>query len=69
MLAPVHGDDSHQYRQAQAQVNYIIQAACADGLKIAITLIVKALPEGAELILTVHERVVSTMPDRAGEGR
>jgi DNA polymerase I-like protein with 3'-5' exonuclease and polymerase domains len=58
VLPLVHGDTTHQYRQAQAQVNYIIQAACADGLKIAIALIVKSLPEGAELILTVHDELL-----------
>jgi DNA polymerase I-like protein with 3'-5' exonuclease and polymerase domains len=39
-------------------VNYIIQSACADGLKIAISLIVAALPEGAELILTIHDELL-----------
>ena len=58
LVLQIPGDASHQYRQAQAQVNYIIQAACADGLKIAIVLISKALPEGAEVILTVHDELL-----------
>jgi DNA polymerase-1 len=58
LVLRVPGDDRYQYRQAQAQINYVIQAGCADGLKIAILLITKALPPGAELILTVHDELL-----------
>jgi DNA polymerase I-like protein with 3'-5' exonuclease and polymerase domains len=55
---PVPGDDSHRYRQAQALVNYLIQASCADGQKLALVLIARRLPSGAELILSVHDEVL-----------
>jgi putative DNA primase/helicase len=58
LVLAIPGDRSHGYRQAQAQINYVIQATCADGLKLAIILIVKALPPGAELILTIHDELL-----------
>jgi DNA polymerase-1 len=58
MVLKIPGDRKYRYRQAQAQVNYVIQGGCADGLKIMIILVVKALPPGAELILTVHDELL-----------
>jgi DNA polymerase I-like protein with 3'-5' exonuclease and polymerase domains len=58
VLPPVPGDNSHRYRQAQALVNYLIQASCADGQKLALVLIARRLPSGAELILSVHDEVL-----------
>ena len=57
-MLKVPGDRKYLYRQAQAQVNYVIQAGCADGLKLSIILITKALRPGAELILTVHDELL-----------
>jgi DNA polymerase I-like protein with 3'-5' exonuclease and polymerase domains len=36
----------------------VIQAGCADGLKLSIILIVRALPPGAELILTIQDELL-----------
>jgi DNA polymerase-1 len=58
LVLKVPGDSKYRYRQAQAQVNFVIQAGCADGLKLAIILIVRALPPDAELILTVHDELL-----------
>jgi DNA polymerase-1 len=58
LVLKIPGDRKYRYRQAQAQVNFVIQGACADGLKLSIILIVKALPPGAEMILTIHDELL-----------
>jgi putative DNA primase/helicase len=58
LVLAIEGDRKYRYRQMQAQVNFVIQGACADGLKLAIILIVQALPPGAELILTIHDELL-----------
>jgi DNA polymerase I len=58
LVLKIPGDKKYRYRQAQAQINYVIQAGCADGLKLSIILIVRALPPGAELILTIHDELL-----------
>jgi DNA polymerase I-like protein with 3'-5' exonuclease and polymerase domains len=55
---PVEGDDSHRYRQAQALVNFLIQASCADGMKLFLVLVASQLPFGAEVILSIHDEVL-----------
>jgi DNA polymerase I-like protein with 3'-5' exonuclease and polymerase domains len=47
-----------QYRRQQAQINYLIQSTCADGLKIGLTKIASRLPKEAELILSIHDEVL-----------
>jgi DNA polymerase-1 len=58
LVSAIPGDDSHRYRQAQAQINFVIQSACADGLKLATIIICQSLPPGAELILTIHDEIL-----------
>jgi DNA polymerase I len=58
LVLKITGDRKYRYRQAQAQINFPIQGGCADGLKLSIILIVRALPPGAELILTIHDELL-----------
>ena len=46
------------WRQFQAQINFLVQGSCADGLKIAIIWISRRLPKGARIILTVHDELL-----------
>ena len=58
LVLKIPGDRRSSYRQVQAQVNYIIQGACTDGLKLGLLAIAAALPSGAELIHSVHDEVL-----------
>ena len=42
----------------QAKTNLVVQGACADGLKLALCEIHKALPKDAKIIATVHEEII-----------
>ena len=42
----------------QAKTNLVVQGACADGLKLALCEIHKALPKDAKIIATVHDEII-----------
>ena len=42
----------------QSKTNLVVQGACADGLKLALCEIHKALPKDAKLIATVHDEII-----------
>jgi DNA polymerase I len=42
----------------QAKTNLVVQGACADGLKLALCEIHKALPKEAKIIATVHDEII-----------
>jgi DNA polymerase-1 len=46
----------------QAQINYVVQGSCADGMKYALVLLAAQLPAEARLIATVHDEVVVESP-------
>ena len=42
----------------QSKTNLVVQGACADGLKLALCEIHKALPKDAKIIATVHDEII-----------
>ena len=42
----------------QSKTNLVVQGACADGLKLALCEIHKALPKDARIIATVHDEII-----------
>ena len=59
--------DARGYAERQA-VNSLIQGSAADLIKLAMVRLDKALPDGMDLLLTVHDELVTSAPaDRADE--
>jgi hypothetical protein len=50
--------NTRAWREFQAQINFLVQGACADGLKLAIARTSARLPIGAEIILSVHDELL-----------
>jgi DNA polymerase I-like protein with 3'-5' exonuclease and polymerase domains len=50
--------NTRAWREFQAQINFRVQAACADGLKVGIVRISQQLPKGALVILSVHDELL-----------
>ena len=50
--------NTRAWREFQAQINFLVQGACADGLKLAIARTSARLPAGAEIILSVHDELL-----------
>jgi DNA polymerase I-like protein with 3'-5' exonuclease and polymerase domains len=51
--------NTRDWREFQAQINFKVQAACADGLKIGIVRISERLPEDVVIILSVHDELLA----------
>jgi DNA polymerase I len=55
-------DDAPDWKRFQAQVNFVVQGGCADGLKVAMVNLAAKLPTGARLIGTVHDELLLECP-------
>ena len=51
----------------QAKTNLVVQGACADGLKLALCEIHKALPKDAKIIAAVHDEIIVEAPEAQAE--
>ena len=51
----------------QSKTNLVVQGACADGLKLALCEIHKALPKDAKVIATVHDEIIVEAPEAQAE--
>ena len=51
----------------QAKTNLVVQGACADGLKLALCEIHKALPKDAKIITTVRDEISVEAPEAQAE--
>ena len=51
----------------QAKTNLVIQGACADGLKLALCEIHRALPKNAKIIATVNDEIIVEAPEAQAE--
>jgi hypothetical protein len=58
--------NTRAWREFQAQINYLVQGSCADGLKIAIGRILARLPIGAVIILSVHDELLILCKEEDG---
>ena len=47
----------------QSKTNLVVQGACADGLKLALCEIHRALPKDAKIIATVHDEIIVETPE------
>jgi DNA polymerase I len=56
------GEAASDWDRFQAQVNYVVQGSCADGLKHALVDLASQLPREARLIGTIHDEVVVESP-------
>ncbi|MBV9489473.1 MAG: hypothetical protein JO069_07085 [Verrucomicrobia bacterium] len=56
------GEGASDWERFQAQVNYVVQGSCADGLKCALVDLAAQLPSQARLIGTVHDEVLVECP-------
>ena len=50
-----------------AKTNLVVQGACADGLKLALCEIHRALPKDAKIIATVHDEIIVEAPEAQAE--
>src|SRR5260370_38915711 len=51
----------------QAKTNLVVQGACAEGLKMTLCEIHKALPKEAKIIATVHDEIIVDTPEAKAE--
>lgn len=51
----------------QAKTNLVVQGACADGLKLALCEIHRALPKNAKIIATVNDEIIVEAPEAQAE--
>ena len=59
------GEDASDWERFQAQVNYVVQGSCADGLKYALVALATELPPEARIIGTVHDEILVECPREA----
>jgi DNA polymerase-1 len=59
--------EASNWDRFQAKTNLVVQGACADGLKLALCEIHKALPKDAKIITTVHDEIIVEAPDAQAE--
>ena len=56
---PIPGTrNTRAWREFQAQINFLFQGSCADGLKLGIVRIRARLPNGAVIILSIHDELL-----------
>jgi DNA polymerase I-like protein with 3'-5' exonuclease and polymerase domains len=55
--------EASNWNRFQAKTNLVVQGACADGLKLALCEIHKALPKDAKIIATVHDEIIVEAPE------
>ena len=49
------------------QINFVVQGSCADTLKLAMLYLAQRLPQGAQLVATVHDELVIEAPESIAE--
>jgi DNA polymerase I-like protein with 3'-5' exonuclease and polymerase domains len=59
--------EASNWERFQAKTNLVVQGACADGLKLALCEIHKALPKDAKIIATVHDEIIVEAPGAQAE--
>ena len=59
--------EASNWDRVQAKTNLVVQGACADGLKLALCEIHKALPKDAKIIATVHDEIIVEAPEAQAE--
>jgi len=59
--------EASNWERFQAKTNLVVQGACADGLKLALCEIHKALPKDAKIIATVHDEIIVEAPEAQAE--
>jgi DNA polymerase I-like protein with 3'-5' exonuclease and polymerase domains len=62
----IHPEASN-WDRFQAKTNLVVQGACADGLKLALCEIHKALPKDAKIVATVHDEIIVEAPEAQAE--
>jgi DNA polymerase-1 len=65
--ALVSRDDGARSKAERQAYNHVIQGTAADILKVALVRTHQFLPEGARIVLTVHDEIVVTAPDALAE--
>ena len=61
------GEGASDWERFQAQVNYVVQGSCADGLKYALVALVAQLPREARIIGTVHDEILVECPRESAQ--
>jgi DNA polymerase-1 len=59
--------EASNWDRFQAKTNLVVQGACADGLKLGLCEIHKALPKDAKIIATVHDEIIVEAPEAQAE--
>jgi DNA polymerase I-like protein with 3'-5' exonuclease and polymerase domains len=59
--------EASNWDRFQAKTNLVVQGACADGLKLALCKIHKALSKDAKIIATVHDEIIVEAPEAEAE--
>jgi DNA polymerase I-like protein with 3'-5' exonuclease and polymerase domains len=59
--------EASNWNRFQSKTNLVVQGACADGLKLALCEVHKALPKDAKLIATVHDEIIVEAPEAQAE--
>src|ERR1700736_2792953 len=59
--------EASNWGRFQAKTNLVVQGACADGLKLALCEIHKALSKDAKIIATVHDEIIVEAPAAQAE--
>jgi DNA polymerase I len=59
--------EASNWNRFQSKTNLVVQGACADGLKLALCEVHKALPKDAKLIATVHDEIIVEAPEPQAE--
>jgi DNA polymerase I-like protein with 3'-5' exonuclease and polymerase domains len=60
-------DSADEWQRFTALVNPPVQGSCADGMKRALVLLSTRLPQGANILSTVHDEVIVESPDADAE--
>src|SRR5260221_7170046 len=59
--------EASNWERFKAKTNLVVQGACADGLKLALCEIHKALPKDAKTIATEHDEIIVEAPEAQAE--
>jgi DNA polymerase I-like protein with 3'-5' exonuclease and polymerase domains len=59
--------DAPIWQRFLVQINFVVQGSCADTLKLAMIYLAQGLPEGAQLVATVHDELVIEAPESIAE--
>jgi len=59
--------EASNWDRFQAKTSLVVQGACADGLKLALCEIHKALPKGAKILAAVQDEIIVEAPEVKAE--